>query len=137
MKPYDPKYYDGKGCKCGAWGKSECACGISWVDSASYHKIHKLETKLKTSETENECMSKSLVSVTAQLSEAKQGGEWRGIESAPRDGIWFLSYSSIGDEYTVMKYGKRYYEDDHGYGMDMNYFTHWQPLPISPEGGKK
>jgi len=38
------EYYAGKGCRCGAWSSSECACDVDWTDP----KIYELEQQLTT-----------------------------------------------------------------------------------------
>lgn len=68
-------------------------------------------------------------------------GEWRGIESAPRDGTPILAWGPHGHDQMVVCYG-----DDWPYGEDRTIpgwstldgpiygevFTHWQPLPAPP-----
>ena len=36
-------YYPGKGCKCGAWDRSECGCDVDWTPT----EVYDLRSKLK------------------------------------------------------------------------------------------
>ena len=40
------EYYEGKGCKCGAYYSGECCCDVDWTDP----EIYKLREQLKQSQ---------------------------------------------------------------------------------------
>ncbi|MFT3987164.1 hypothetical protein [Aestuariivirga sp.] len=68
---------------------------------------------------------------------------WQTMESAPRDGEWFLAVGGgLGVEIDIASYNKsvgawnttRYTLDDHDNEPDgYNRPTHWRPLPALPE----
>ena len=54
-----PKYYAGKGCTCGAYGESECACGVDWTDPKIYeleNEIAMLKALLKNNTCKIDCI---------------------------------------------------------------------------------
>lgn len=60
---------------------------------------------------------------------------WHPIETAPKDGSWFLyrdERNFISAAFT--EDGKRYYGDHHSscYGNEVENLTHWMPLPKAP-----
>jgi hypothetical protein len=75
----------------------------------------------------------------AELAALKAAQEWRGIESAPKDGTWVLvidsEYGDHGGAFVA-----RYTEAFSGSWLintshipHIVYPTHWQPLPTPPQ----
>lgn len=66
------------------------------------------------------------------------GDDWQPIETAPRDGTWFLAYSPDGITLGVARWhgggwadSSDPYDDCHEWRL-----THWQPLPTPPMNTK-
>jgi len=87
----------------------------------------------------------------ARVKELEAAQQWRTIESAPKDGTWFLGYfghlqiGAIPCHYSQdIRIG---HEGEHFYGMFgvgelygdqfILWPTHWMPLPAPPETGDK
>ena len=69
-------------------------------------------------------------------------GAWQPIETAPKDGTWFLGWvdrADVEDQYDVWRWDAEI-ETESGYGFWVNaadsnldeFPTHWQPLPTPP-----
>ena len=70
------------------------------------------------------------------------GTRWQPIETAPRDGTWFLAYepgSGCGAHYACSFHGEdeflgtMWFSDCGQYVTSSPEPTHWQPLPTPPE----
>lgn len=59
---------------------------------------------------------------------------WRPIAAAPRDGAWFLVYSTIRGIDFYRFWGGR--EFGNRTGHEIAGCTHWMPLPPPPTNGK-
>lgn len=64
---------------------------------------------------------------------------WQPIETAPKDGSTILAYHPDGYFITITWEGPvlKWACSAHGDTCGMYGFTHWIPLPIAPELGKK
>lgn len=80
--------------------------------------------------------------ITAARAGLAGAGEWQPIETAPRDGTWFLGWKEgrdIEDTVDVWQWDASV-ETDTGYGFWVNaadsnldeHPTHWRPLPAPP-----
>jgi len=58
--------------------------------------------------------------------------EWQPVETAPRDGTYFLAYDLEMDQYWVCFWDKREEWFSDGNFYDKINLTHWQPLPTPP-----
>lgn len=64
--------------------------------------------------------------------------DWQPIETAPKDGSWFLAYSLRGQNGVRMSWGRGYHGDlgwcskDYFWHQSTHNFTHWMSLPESP-----
>lgn len=68
---------------------------------------------------------------------AERGEAWRPIETAPKDGTWFLAYWPVQTfedriQTTQWLHGDCRFVDASDF-MDHIQPTHWQPLPAAPE----
>lgn len=55
--------------------------------------------------------------------------EWQPIETAPKDGTWFLAYEADVPMYTA------HWDEDGWYDLEWKCRpTHWMPLPEPPSG---
>lgn len=68
---------------------------------------------------------------------AERGEAWRPIETAPKDGTWFLAYWPVQTfedriQTTRWLHGDCRFVDASDF-MDHIQPTHWQPLPTPPE----
>jgi hypothetical protein len=62
-------------------------------------------------------------------------GNWQPIESAPRDGRWFIAYNVVTGPYGTCyrQGGFPYYGWGCGNGAWFPSPTHWQPFPEAPD----
>lgn len=83
--------------------------------------------------------------VARHRQQAERGEIWRPIETAPKDGTWFLAYES--DSECAAHYACKFYGEDDYLGIMWSsacgqYVTSrpepefWQPLPPAPEAGQ-
>lgn len=87
--------------------------------------------------------------LSAALSAAEKRGEWRPIETAPKDGTDILLFGGrmiavgywteeceMGGVDSPREPGWQIYkvDEDPYYSRDFNEATHWQPLPPPPAG---
>lgn len=79
--------------------------------------------------------------IAAYLTNSSPAGDgWQPIETAPRDGSWFLGYlaSRYGVENTIDVWhlakigGKVFWQNKENIGALDFAPTHWRPLPASP-----
>jgi hypothetical protein len=72
--------------------------------------------------------------------EAAASTEWKPIESAPKDGTWFIAgfpKVNAGPDYpaySILRWKFESYRDEEGTGGFDNFV--WTPLPHLPEGEK-
>ena len=91
--------------------------------------------------------NRSVIEITLarHRAQAERGEAWRPIETAPRNGDWFLALepaSQCNAHYAC----KFYYRDEYAgdlwlsscgqYVTDSPEPTHWMPLPPAPEAGQ-
>jgi len=68
------------------------------------------------------------------LNNAREKSMWQDIETAPKDGTWFLAYQA-GNEpqfFTCASYQDKWTRDE-DYRDQPPVPTHWQPLPTPPK----
>ena len=62
--------------------------------------------------------------------------EWRPIETAPKTGEWFMTYTPGDEPYRLYDFAC-WLPESEGWGKvrcGFQYATHWRPLPPPPQG---
>lgn len=87
-------------------------------------------------QTDMDCMD-SISAVLASTA-AAPAPEWRPIETAPKDGTWFIAFGPAGTEIVneppgcYIGHWKKGRKGWDGFGRVTSYPTHWMPLPSAP-----
>jgi hypothetical protein len=61
-------YYPGKGCKCGAWDRSECGCDVDWTPT----EVYDLRSKLKAAHLEVSTLKCDIERINKLLAELQE-----------------------------------------------------------------
>lgn len=83
-----------------------------------------------------DCLREDYDKLDERLEETEMKTVWRPIETAPKDGTWFLYLDA--DNFVSSAFtedGVEYYGDHHSstYGNKLYGLTHWMPLPQPPK----
>jgi hypothetical protein len=89
----------------------------------------------------DECIAEAERQITEAL-QAQREAAWQPIETAPKDGTWFLAYSPNGNWRRISWGRNRHHElcwcaADYWWLETERQFTHWQPLPTPPAADVK
>jgi len=119
-----------KGIEEGFDDNEQIADAVEWVEDAA--------NRLAEFEQDNHMQAIKIEKLQAELAALKAAQEWRGMESAPKDGTWVLVIDSeYGDHggafvarYTEAFSGSWLINTSHT--PHVVYPTHWMPLPTLP-----
>lgn len=81
------------------------------------------------------------IALLRRFSAESVAGQWRTIETAPKDGTQILAFAAGSPPRRVDFYSVAQWAEANGMGSVEGWFwsfairpTHWQPLPLPPEG---
>ena len=95
-------------------------------------EIDRLNTELFTCSCANANMNKHMnenARLKAEVERLRKAGDWRPIETAPKDGKTVVLVVEYGYVYTGIFHNDGYCQDLYGAGLDP---TNWMPLPNPP-----
>jgi len=122
-----------KGIEEGFDDNEQIADAVEWVEDAA--------NRLAEFEQDNHMQAIKIEKLQAELAALKAAQEWRGMESAPKDGTWVLVIDSEYGDHSGA-FVARYTEAFSGSWLintshvpHVVYPSHWMPLPTAPLGG--